>query len=352
MPFQMVMCNALSGDAFIVRAGPSENPWTAVFDTGPPGTASAAIIPVLRDVGAAAIDFLAVSHIDEDHIGGAPDLIKAHLQEALSIRSVWHNSFQALTGDRKIADSDYLLGATERTAGANTQLRNREDTLALVASVNQGVELADLLVRAGLNGNPPFDRLVTSDVGGAHWDANTTVTVVAPSQNQVDALRRHWETNINQELMPQRAALNAAASLDASVTNLASLVLLLEVDGRTILFTGDARGDHIVNALRDTGLLRNGPLEVDALKVPHHGSERSCTQDLFDHVVAAHYVVSGNGRHGNPSAETARRLGRSLRGRSATVWLSHDVAGVTNQFSQYAEVVLRDDDAVGVDIEL
>jgi beta-lactamase superfamily II metal-dependent hydrolase len=113
---------------------------------------------------------------------------------------------------------------------------------------------------------------------------------------------------VNGNLTASHQVVYAAASLDQSVPNLSSLVFLLEHNGRRILFTGDARGDRIVAGLEELNLLTDGILEVDVLKVPHHGSERSCTGDLFETVRADHYFVSGNGTNGNPSVAMADRL--------------------------------------------
>jgi beta-lactamase superfamily II metal-dependent hydrolase len=45
-------------------------------------------------------------------------------------------------------------------------------------------------------------------------------------------------------------------------------------------------------------------IHVDLLKVQHHGSNHSTTQDFFERVTADHYVISGNGKHGIPSRRT------------------------------------------------
>ena len=49
-----------------------------------------------------------------------------------------------------------------------------------------------------------------------------------------------------------------------------------------MLLTGDGRGDHIVDGLRERGLLkRDGTIHVDLLKLPHHGSARNASPDFF-----------------------------------------------------------------------
>ena len=58
-------------------------------------------------------------------------------------------------------------------------------------------------------------------------------------------------------------------------------MVLAEFDGKRILLTGDARGDFILDSLRDAGLIKNGKFAVDMFKVPHHGSMRNAAADLI-----------------------------------------------------------------------
>jgi beta-lactamase superfamily II metal-dependent hydrolase len=99
---------------------------------------------------------------------------------------------------------------------------------------------------------------------------------------------------------------SAAAMADTSIPNLSSIVLLAKCDGKTLLLTGDARGDHILNGLDAAKLSENGKLHVDVLKVQHHGSERNTTRKFFDAITADTYVLSANGRYGNPDYATLK----------------------------------------------
>src|SRR5262249_41746751 len=97
--------------------------------------------------------------------------------------------------------------------------------------------------------------------------------------------------------------------VDKSVPNLSSLVLLAEVKGKRMLLTGDARGDRILEGLERAGLMeKGGKIEVELLKVPHHGSDNNIDEDFFERIIAKHYVFSGNGEHGNPERESLEML--------------------------------------------
>jgi hypothetical protein len=141
---------------------------------------------------------------------------------------------------------------------------------------------------------------------------NLTLRIVGPNQANLDNLRDDWlEWLQDQEervLVPDRGeAERAASDLDTRVPNLSSIMFLAEADGRTILFNGDGRSDHLKDGLKQAGLLdADDRLHVDVLKLPHHGSKYNVTPDFLQTVTADQYVVSASGYHGHPNKDTLR----------------------------------------------
>jgi competence protein ComEC len=88
--------------------------------------------------------------------------------------------------------------------------------------------------------------------------------------------------------------------------NLASVVVRLEYRGATMLFTGDAE------AAEERWLLERAPtlLRADLLKVAHHGSGTSSTQEFLDAVRPRVALVSVAARnfYGHPDPQVMRRL--------------------------------------------
>ena len=93
-------------------------------------------------------------------------------------------------------------------------------------------------------------------------------------------------------------------------TNLSSIVVLAEAEGKRMLLTGDARGDKVLGGLEIVGLLTasGDTMHVDVLRCPHHGSANNIETISSRRVTADHYVFSGNGEHGNPERETMEML--------------------------------------------
>ena len=64
-------------------------------------------------------------------------------------------------------------------------------------------------------------------------------------------------------------------------------------------------------------------MHVDLLKVQHHGSNHSTTQDFFERVTADRYVISGNGKHDIPHADALGWLSAARRGSPTTVYMTN-----------------------------
>ena len=108
-----------------------------------------------------------------------------------------------------------------------------------------------------------------------------------------------------------------AAMSDSSKPNLSSIVCWPKCDGQTILLTGDARGDYIIDRTADRAACQERQAaRRDVPKVPHHGSNRNTTPDLFGAITAdAHVLTSADGRHGNPKVDTMKWIAEAARHR-------------------------------------
>jgi beta-lactamase superfamily II metal-dependent hydrolase len=108
------------------------------------------------------------------------------------------------------------------------------------------------------------------------------------------------------------------------VFNLSSIVVLAEAEGRSMLLCGDARGDHVLTGLESAGrLAAGGTLALDILKLPHHGSIRNVDTDFFARLPARHYVISANGRDGNPESATLEAIAASRADDEFTIHLTN-----------------------------
>lgn len=294
------------------------------------------------------IDAVMVSHIDEDHILGILDLLEEVRDDRSAtgplcdIRWLFHNSFDALIGEgeggaaRGLKASD-VLAALGTSAGSLEGVSEPDPaSLLVLQSYAQGSRLASLAAAMKIRRNPPDAATLMFDgvsppvkrLGPA------TLTVFGPLEAEVEALRAKWATEVRKP--GGRAAL--AAYLDKSIPNLSSLVVLVEQGDVSVLLTGDARGDKVLDGLRAGGKL-NGtkPFKVDILKLPHHGSSRNLDDDFFHAIHADHYVVSGDGTHGNPDRETLLMLERARPHGGFVVHLTYSAAACDAEHRRWKE---------------
>ncbi len=317
---------ARHGDCLIIQYGETEQPRLILVDGGPARVYGTTLKPRLDELRQHLADdqdrlpiaLAMVSHIDDDHIHGLLDLtgelIDADSQGQtpnVTVGSFWHNSFNDLTDDQGELFALLQPSDAERLSNSSATPAGIRSAAAVVASVNQGRQLRDEIETLGWRLNHPFSGLVHApDQGGRKvtLDDNTSLIVLAPREQQLKDLQEEWDEQLTRLRNRQADEASVAAYVDKSVFNLSSIVCLLQASDQTILLTGDARGDQILEAIDAAGLTDQGKLHVNVLKLPHHGSDNNVDTDFFERITADHYVVSGDGRHGNPETATLQML--------------------------------------------
>lgn len=328
MIFSLEALQAFHGDALLLHAGTAEAPLLVLVDGGPSRTWETSLRPRLEALraeraggGPLRIDLAIVSHIDDDHVNGMIDFAGELVTEledsrplSYDVRTLWHNAFDDVIDD----GADELRTAAVATLSEPVADPRADELrragLAIVASVGQGRVLRDQARRLGWSVNEPFEGPVAQPASGARRIAlgdATTLTVVGPQAAQLERLHEAWDEWLAEH--PKAVAKDTAATAaftDNSPYNLSSIVVLAECEGKSMLLTGDARGDHVLAGLDAAGIAKDGTTHVNILKLPHHGSIRNLADEFFARVTADHYVISADGHHGNPETETLETIAR------------------------------------------
>jgi hypothetical protein len=357
MIFSLDVRRARKGDCLLLHFGTAEQPGLVMIDGGPSSVYGPQLKPRLAEIRTARglaeeeplpVDLLMVSHVDDDHIQGILDLTKeeiqalgAHRPRLLNVLDFWHNSFDAVIGhtpdELTAAVKDHFGTAAASGGGlADADVQAVEDesaeepevvrsALEVLASIEQGFRLRLDAGKLEFPLNSDFGGgLIMARAGGEAVEVpgGLRLTIAGPMQPELAQLHekhQEWLEALKKEGKSPPSAL--AAFVDKSVPNLSSIVVLAEADERRILLTGDARGDKILEGLELVGLLQpEETMEVDVLKVPHHGSANNLAPVFFERIVARHYVFSGNGEHGNPERESLEML---FRARGADPFVVH-----------------------------
>lgn len=280
---------AAHGDALVVNwTGPTGVAHRGLIDGGPARHYAGLLRPALESVaaevggGPLGLDFVCVSHIDDDHIGGIERMFTELRRSrrdghapSITVDRLWFNAWEQLG-----------MSPAATTAVAADPV--------VTASVRQGADLRDAARFLHVDANAPVGGPL---LAGTVFELDgLSVTVVAPGSSQLDKLMKVWERTEGD------ATVITAGYRDRSIPNLSSIALVVESAGRRALLTGDARGDHLLVGLDDSGLLVDGRMHVDLLKLPHHGSINNVDVSFFAAVSADRYVVSADGvTHGLPN---------------------------------------------------
>lgn len=332
--FRFHVVQAEFGDCLLLEYGTRSAPRFTLIDGGPPHNFENNLAPVLRELAERKVplDLAVLSHVDNDHIVGLVDYfseLQAGAADLPRPAELWHNSFgRTIDPQDEIAPRMAALMTASRTAAM-------PNAAIAVLGIGEGHALRTKARLLGIPINKSFNNgelITVADAGAPVSFANLRLQIVGPTRKNLDRLRQEWLTWLDRhEDAIGRDEVTVLANADRSVPNLSSIMFLAEVDGKSILLTGDGRSDHLLNGLEEAGRLDGqGNLHVDILKLAHHGSERDVTRKFFERVTADIYVASANGRDGNPDLPTLTWIVEAAKesGRAVTIAVTNRTPSV------------------------
>jgi hypothetical protein len=334
------MLPARHGDCLWIEYGEGRDRHRVLIDGGPGFAYDKGLrarIAALPDADRA-FELTVCTHIDADHIEG---LIRLFGERALgcSHREVWYNAWPQVSGGQPAAfgalQGEYLaalLGRAKLPWNAAFPLQNGVRTAAVDAA------LAPITLPGGA-------KLTLLSPGPAQlaaiarvWDKELDAAGLAPDEPEEALARlkadRKFKAHVSFGLEgPDPGALAAAPfAEDKGAPNGSSIAFLFEAGGRSALLLGDAHPGVVVASLERL-LAQRGQtrLAVDAVKLPHHGSENNVNRELIARVTADHWLFSSDGTffdHPDPEAvarvvtgqQDAAELVFNYRTRRTAIW--------------------------------
>jgi beta-lactamase superfamily II metal-dependent hydrolase len=289
------------------------------------------------------LDLLVVTHVDADHIAGILALLDGGYE--LAVDDVWFNGYRHLP--QAVADRSYRQGEslTEALAGEGVGTPLPWNVAFDGAAVARGDD-------------DPATGRVLEPLPERRWPWGLVLTVLSPSPKRLDAMHRGWQREVMRaragepsDQTPQvrsrgpgedrdlEALAVATSTPDNKAPNGSSIALLLEFAGRSVLLAGDAFATVLYPALvrlaQDRGVER---IDVDAFKLPHHGSQANVLLPMFDVVRARHYLVSSSGsRFDHPDDEAMARV-ITHGGEGHSLWFNY----ATDRTLPWADDALRE----------
>lgn len=289
------------------------------------------------------IDYLIVTHIDNDHINGLIEMLSS--KPDLTINHILYNCYQRTSDDLKAWDEN-MVANVKRVYG---HLPVVVDMLEGKIDAKASKTLADLIL-GNENWKKAWQReyvtveMLKIDLGN---DMGRFI-FLSPTNEALDVLDKEyrllfWKTlykskelDYNKEETIYEALLrvmtqehdeesqeklvsskfldeNALKSYadeelkGLSPANEASIAFVWEHDGHKILFMGDANPQQIAEKLRDVYKDQPKPILFEAIKVSHHGSAHSTSKELMSVADSEHYFVTG-GANARPSYQALARI--------------------------------------------
>lgn len=324
--FTIEMLPAEYGDCLWIEYGSPGQVHRILVDTGTPGTFNALESRIEKLPERSRIfDLFVITHVDEDHIGSALKLLKQRRQLGVTFRDVWFNGYvhleqaEAAMAGKQAED---LLGESE------------DDLLGPV----EGEELTRLLVKDSLPWNKAFSRNVIMARAAAKQlpscdVAGMKLTVLSPGPEQLANLLPIWkELVIAEGLVPGETGTMGEETQeeddllgeeeidveqlsskpfkqDHAPANGSSIVLLAEFEDKRVLLGADAFPGVMFDSLNRLQSGKSGKLELNAFKIPHHGSRSNISSQLLQLLDCQKFLVSTSGKKfKHPHREAIARI--------------------------------------------
>ena len=289
------------------------------------------------------IDYLIVTHIDNDHINGLITMLTQNSD--LVIEHIIYNCYQRVMSNRK----QWTEKMRENVSRLYGQLPIVIDMISQDINEEKAVTLAECILRKE-EWKRTWRREYVTDESPAIQLANNMGRIIflSPSQAALDQLDKKYRKLFWQQLYKQKEeeyekeetiyeALMRIAQLDEDEeikeenvndctinehtleqyacqslskmddNNMASIAFVWEHQGHRILFMGDADPTQVSKAIEEVYKDETKPVIFDLIKVSHHGSAHSTSCGLMDVIDSERFFFTGGGKE-RPSLQTLGRI--------------------------------------------
>ena len=289
------------------------------------------------------IDYLIVTHIDNDHINGLIEMLKSKLD--LTINHIFYNCYQRTSENLQEWDEKMV----ENMKRVYDHLPVVVDMLEQKINAESSMSLAKLILEND-NWKKAWRREYVTENSLAIDLENDMGRFIflSPTKKALDDLDKEyrtlfWKTLYKQKKEDYKKEETIYESLmrimeqedyegfdeepvsskvldknalkfyadekmkGLSPANEASIAFIWEHEGYRILFMGDANPAQVVKKIGDVYKDTPKPVLFDAIKISHHGSAHSTSKELVNVADSERYFVTG-GASARPSYQALSRI--------------------------------------------
>ncbi len=252
------------------------------------------------------IDLLILTHIDNDHICGLLKWFELDDKAHELVKNVWFNSGKLIATYLNKPENENL----------RVELKIFQDPQT---GVHEAIEYENYLLEKGI-----WNQKIIIQ-GQELEECGVKIKILSPNEAQLTKLlkeykkvtgelaytggrEKDWSKNIKTFIEEENGS-GFKFNQDSSVKNGSSISFILTISGKRFLFLADSHPKAIVKQLKAIGCSKDKPLEVEAMKVSHHGSKANTNRELLEIVKTENYIISTDSSgHNHPNKRTLARI--------------------------------------------
>lgn len=292
-----------SGDAIAVRwgnlHGRRDEQKVVLIDGGFQETGQDVVDHIKDYYGTTLLDAVVSTHPDQDHVNGLHVVLDELTVEQLWIHKPWEHN-QGLAEkflDGRITDESIGRRLKESLHSAADLVAKAESKDITIVEPFSGISLYNHGEFRVLGPTRQYYESLIPEFDGMPLAKATIASLFAEmADSVVRAMKRFTSTWGVDELDDEDTT---------SAKNNSSAVILLEVEGRRLLFTGDAGITALTHAADGLDAIGNG-VELRFIQIPHHGSRRNVGPVILNRLIGEP-VQQGEKRKMSAIASTAKR---------------------------------------------
>jgi ribonuclease BN (tRNA processing enzyme) len=236
MKFDIINLSVNQADCFLIILETNQNKRITILVDG--NKENSDMSHIRNEIGQyGKLDFIVVTHVDDDHLGGIIQLLNDESNEVVKDTKIIYNHVV-----KKII--------SYKQAKQFENLIKGRDIINSYKSSYDSYEFMDILSME--------DRMLCVDVG---IEDRAFLTLINPSGADISKVHNDCEKVLG----------NKKKSENKKLVNRNSIVFMIEFNDKKALFTGDSTWKYIQKSL-DIILRKDEEYEMNLIKIPHHGA--------------------------------------------------------------------------------
>lgn len=339
---------ASKGESFLIKLKGEKNT-NILIDCGYVSTAKLIIEEIKKIISRdEKLDLIVLTHIDNDHINGARDVLKFIVDNKVNIGEVWYNDYIKIVGNKYLEDN--LPQEIERYIDRLSEIEyknepgiNKKDQVGF----GDAASIIEYLTDDYLYGkwNKSFDNSIfieNNEIKKCKINDEVNIDILGPNKEALDGVLCEWEEYfikyangkikvknkkiakafekyfISLREVPKRIHKNKCSNddidnileyseYDTDFVNRSSISIVIEFNNQKLLFLGDSSPIDIEKTLEK--YINENSNEFEIVKVPHHGSRNNMSKTIIEKIDCEKFLISTNGaKYKHPDAETIAKI--------------------------------------------